>query len=926
MANLSQTISLIFEGLDQTGPAFRSVNDAFSSLNARAQALADPFADLANKILKIDTALAALALTLGGIAYAASVKMESAALDLKKVLDDTDPSVETLTGRMKALALEYGVSSGLLVQSVANFKQAGFSAEESAQLVKDALDLVIAGDVEAAEASEYLIAILKGFKAPASDASQILDILNETSNRYATNVEELAAGMARLSPIANTMGFSFAETAGLLTPVIEVFRSGEQASDALKVGLLSLIDDAKPVREALKSIGVAQHDANGDLRSGRDILMDVARAFLSLDTNQKLYITSTLVGKEQSARMIEVFDGLAKSSEITAAAMNSAGSASKEVALRLASSENQIKSARVAFEELAITLGSQYKFALTGVIAATGELGQATDKALAGGALEPLFERLRPQLEGIENLIRDMAANLPEALEGIDFTRVLEAFGLLGEELSGLLEGLFGDIDLSTVEGLQTALQGVADGFGLLITTTAGIVQSFKPLFQLIGEALREFQTFGAESQMEFGRFLGIAKQVVDMGAGIAAIFLAMAQTGLEAGRIIDTVFGAMRVGINGVQVAFDGLARGVQLVMLSIAENLNIVTFGAFEDEVRDLRLLGDAIDANLTRNAQEAKAGWDQMQAGLSGNNETYQAARDRLDSLSGSLKTMEAAAFEASVPARDLNAEMLDLAETGHRVERVIDPVTGEITLLASAAEAGAQGIVRLTDATGENAQSTQDAIDAARGWRKTVTEVGGELVTVYEQVGGAAGRSAGQSKEAADKTAESLDKAREASEKYQLKLMEIASNERIKTIEASVKLNIAELEAQTKQVEAAFKSIDTTITSTGNLLGDLFKVYGGLDRFSPYEQVSTITQQIELENKRRAEAHATQQELTRAQIDAIQARTQALVKGDALIKVEAAGLEPALEMIWHQILQSIQVRAAAENAEFLLGVGS
>ena len=44
----------------------------------------------------------------------------------------------------------------------------------------------------------------------------MLDILNEVSNNYATDIEQLGVGMAGISPIARTMGFSMEETVGIL--------------------------------------------------------------------------------------------------------------------------------------------------------------------------------------------------------------------------------------------------------------------------------------------------------------------------------------------------------------------------------------------------------------------------------------------------------------------------------------------------------------------------------------------------------------------------------------------------------------------------------------------------------------------------------------------------------------------------------------
>ena len=70
---------------------------------------------------------------------------------------------------------------------------------------------------------------------------------------------------------------------------------------------------------------------------------------------------------------------------------------------------------------------------------------------------------------------------------------------------------------------------------------------------------------------------------------------------------------------------------------------------------------------------------------------------------------------------------------------------------------------------------------------------------------------------------DKTKDKAKDAAKESDNFRIKMEEIASNERIKNIEAYVSLNVADLEAQTKRVEAAFDSINTTINSTGDLLG-------------------------------------------------------------------------------------------------------
>ena len=70
-------------------------------------------------------------------------------------------------------------------------------------------------------------------------------------------------------------------------------------------------------------------------------------------------------------------------------------------------------------------------------------------------------------------------------------------------------------------------------------------------------------------------------------------------------------------------------------------------------------------------------------------------------------------------------------------------------------------------------------------------------------------------------------------------------------------ALIELNIANLEAQTKQVEAMFASIDNTVNSTGDLLDGLFGNLKETENLS-WRTKGLLEDQIRLENDRRQEA--------------------------------------------------------------------
>jgi hypothetical protein len=56
----------------------------------------------------------------------------------------------------------------------------------------------------------------------------------------------------------------------------------------------------------------------------------------------------------------------------------------------------------------------------------------------------------------------------------------------------------------------------------------------------------------------------------------------------------------------------------------------------------------------------------------------------------------------------------------------------------------------------------------------------------------------------------------------------------------------------------------------------------------------------------------------------QIDLLEAKRLAIENGEGLIKIDSTGLEPALEEVMWQILEKVQIRAAEQASEFLLGL--
>ena len=122
------------------------------------------------------------------------------------------------------------------------------------------------------------------------------------------------------------------------------------------------------------------------------------------------------------------------------------------------------------------------------------------------------------------------------------------------------------------------------------------------------------------------------------------------------------------------------------------------------------------------------------------------------------------------------------------------------------------------------------------------------------------------------DSAEDTAVKTDEAK-------VKLEELASNERIKTIEATVDLNIANLESQTKIATTMLEGLSNTISSSADVLNTIFGLFTDTDLSK-----SSIMRFLDREYTIREAAAEVQNEYTKQQIEYLKAQTDALNNGD------------------------------------------
>jgi hypothetical protein len=740
-------------------------------------------------------------------------------------------------------------------------------------------------------------------------------------------VVELSGGMAKLAPLSSQAGFSFEETAGLLVPVIERFRSGVEASEAFKTTLLRLTSSAKPVTDALEVLGVAQHDANGKLRSSRDIYYDVAKAFETVDASMKPVLVQALSGTDHAAKMMVAFDGLAKTTAVTNTALASTGAVAAEVAMKLESSQVALDRYGASFQNLAIVVGTEFKDSLSGAINGMTEIQAALQQLVSSGAFDDLFNGLRRMGGGLEDFFKDVAKALPEAMENVDFSGLVDSLEGIGEAIMGL----FGELDLRKAKDLEAFIQTTVDMLKGLVNISSGMVEGFKPFIDQIREFFLLMAQDDTEAQKAVGQILAIGKAVNALGLEFAAVLVGMNEFGIAVSSVFDVVGGAVQVLWN----TLTGTLRWLKLSFLEVQEAslalAEMVTFGGMSEQFGRDRARVEAEIAALKKSVNEDGhdifRGFERIGKGFG---LIAEEAEGGSGSVGGMRQEMEklasAPAPEIRVSTEQMESARAEIREMGLDVSSLSDDVIMEFlihkdeaswaALKAAMAELPSEKTTRVTAMVDENYEEVVKGVFAG---------IDDEKHIVYY---------AGPDSASVEKTKEELEKELPAEKRMEIhveleKARMAEETERIKatlevlgtSIEWQAKLDIAEVEANAKKVEAIISGLSTTMESTGKVLGDLFDLWGNADSFSEKWQ---IEKWVKEEMALRQEAHNKQMEIADAEMKLVEAKRDALRKGDSLITIQGDGLAPHLEAFMWEVLSAIQVRVNEEGMDMLLGI--
>lgn len=296
------------------------------------------------------------------------VSLDTAMRDLKRVSDDvSNESLKNFTSQANEMAIALGNSTEGVINATTTFKQLGYSFKEANEfMAQNALVLSNVGDMSAGDSANSIVSILKGFRKEASETTNIVDILNETGNKYAITTGQVTEGLRVSAAALAVANNSLEESTALITAGTEVLRDPNAIGVGLKtisMRLRGISEDGEQLSWSMRDLikettavggqaGIDIENANGTLKSTYQIIKELGEVWDELGDKQKSLLLEEIAGKHQSKTLASILQNAEKLEEVYETANNAAGSAAREQAAYMDSIEGRANAFRETLKKV----------------------------------------------------------------------------------------------------------------------------------------------------------------------------------------------------------------------------------------------------------------------------------------------------------------------------------------------------------------------------------------------------------------------------------------------------------------------------------------------------------------------------------------------------------------------------------------------
>jgi len=262
-------------------------------------------------------------------------------------------------------ANELGVSIHDAYKAATLYYQQGLKTNEVMAVSNETLKMARIANLDAADATSRMTNALRGFNMEINETSaqRVNDVYSELAAITASDTKEISTAMTKVASLAHNANMEFETTSAFLAQMIETTReSAETAGTALKTVIARFSEvkklysqgdlmgtdeegeeiDVNKVSQALRSAGINMNEYLSGAKGLDDVFLELASKWDSLDMIQQRYIATMAAGSRQQSRFIAMMSDYKRTTELVAAANNSAGASQRQFNKTLESFQSKL--------------------------------------------------------------------------------------------------------------------------------------------------------------------------------------------------------------------------------------------------------------------------------------------------------------------------------------------------------------------------------------------------------------------------------------------------------------------------------------------------------------------------------------------------------------------------------------------------------
>lgn len=469
--------------------------------------------------MSFDSAMSQVAATMGKTV--ADMESELATVKL--------PSGEEFTGNLRDFAKKMGAETKFSATESAKalnyMALAGYTVEESMSMLPNVMNLASAGAMDLAKASDMVTdtatafgMVLEDGTVDAERVSLMVDEMAKAASTGNTSVEQLGEAFLTVGGLAKEANGGFvtlsdgtqAAVDGIqemeiaFTAMANAGVKGSEAGTHMRNMLLKLTSPTEKGTKAFEEMGISVFDAEGKMRSIKDIFGELNTAFGNMSQADKLAKISDIFNARDTASAEALLAAVEQDwDKIGESILNAEGAAQGMANTQLNNLNGAITILKSALEGVYIEISEKLTPSLIDFV----KIGQETLSNLIPAIKAGDFNSITKILENAFSQALDKVAALVPKVLKIAGTLVstltkgiARSLPKLGTEIVKSIPGILGAI--------RKTLQGINGiGTGILSSITDELKKNMPGITRLIGSIIRELAKFISKAIPELIKF-----------------------------------------------------------------------------------------------------------------------------------------------------------------------------------------------------------------------------------------------------------------------------------------------------------------------------------------------------------------------------------------------------------------------------------